>query len=152
MPSPGLLPDVSLRRVVRNGKNKPRRLVVGDRTYLYSIGHEHRVEHGDTGAQRYFDCTEIVSIRLRGATGRILIAFRAGEGRIVSDGILPGGTVGTAEVGLLNLHEPGTVRALLDEAIACGWNPDATTIEHLDGWRLFDAGAARRLVVGRRSA
>ena len=45
---------------------------------------------------------------------------------------------------ILNFNEPGAVRALLDEALAHGWNADAEEME-LDGWGVFDAVLARRL-------
>jgi hypothetical protein len=135
--------------VVRNGNRRSRRLVVGDRTFLWSVSHEHRLEADPAQAlvRRYRDCTEILSLRLDGTTGRLLIAFAEGAGRIVSDGLLPAGMVGTAAGARLNLHEPGTVRSLLDEAVARGWTAEtasATTSTRLDGWTLFDAVAARR--------
>jgi hypothetical protein len=52
--------------------------------------------------------------------------------------------LGTAEGGGLNLHEPGTVRALLAEAKTSGWQPDDPASAQADGWLLFDAVAARR--------
>ncbi|MFJ5927723.1 hypothetical protein ACIQF6_34520 [Kitasatospora sp. NPDC092948] len=118
---------------------KARRLVVDDETFLWSLGHEHRVEQG-----RYQDCREFLTIRRLGARGRLLIVFQGGGGRLVPDGCLPSGAVGAAEGGWLNLHEPGTVRALLDEATASGWNPDDPVTKQMDGWLLFDAVATRR--------
>ena len=129
--------------MVRQGK-KGRRLGVGDKTFFYSVGHEHDVERTDGQANRYHDCREVVSLRVPGTAGRLLITFRAGEGRLVSDGILPGGAVGTTAGVWLNLHEPGTIRALLDQALAQGWVPGGSTTEQFDGWRFFDAVAARR--------
>lgn len=39
----------------------------------------------------------------------------------------------------VNLHRPGVVRALLDEAIARGWQPGAAGRSEIDGWTLFEA-------------
>ncbi|MFG3114569.1 hypothetical protein ACGF4C_09240 [Streptomyces sp. NPDC048197] len=54
------------------------------------------------------------------------------------------GAVGTTNGPLLNLHEPGTVRAFLDEALTKGWRPDDPLTTEMDGWRLFDTVATRR--------
>ncbi|MFC7104235.1 hypothetical protein ACFQQB_29615 [Nonomuraea rubra] len=43
----------------------------------------------------------------------------------------------------MNLHEPGTVRALLDEAVRRGWDGDDPRTVCLDGWDLFTAAATR---------
>lgn len=118
---------------------------MGDQTFLWSLRHEHETDESGDFANRYRDCRDVVTLRLHGTPGRALVTFRAGEGRLVSDGILPAGTVGAAAGRALNLNEPGTVRALLDEAVARGWNASTTTTEHIDGWQLFDAVADRRL-------
>ena len=73
-----------------------------------------------------------------------MLSFLGGPGRRVSDGRGAGGVVGSRESGWLNLHEPGTVRALLDEALASGWQPDDPAVMEIDGWLLFDTVAARR--------
>ncbi|WP_058041859.1 hypothetical protein [Streptomyces roseifaciens] len=117
-----------------------RRLVVDGATYMWSIGHTHHV----LGGGRYEDCCETLVIRLFKARGRLRISFGTGPGKLVPDGYMPSGAVGTTGGGLLNLHEPGTVRALLDEALSQGWRPDDPPVEELDGWNLFDAVAARR--------
>ncbi|KIZ18766.1 hypothetical protein [Streptomyces natalensis] len=122
---------------------KPRRLVAGGETYFWSLGHEHEAE----GPGRYRGCREILGIRRAGARGRLRVVFRGGAGRLVPDGLLHSGAVGTAQGAWLNLHEPGTVRALLDEAVARGWRPDGPSAEQRDGWELFDAVAARRGVI-----
>jgi hypothetical protein len=123
--------------VVRNGK-KARRLIVGDQIFLWSVRHEHDVDLAGELASRYRDCREVLSLRMYGLPGRLLITFSVGDGRIVSDGMLPGGTVGTTGSGWLNLNEPGTVRALLDEALVQGWTPTTSAIQLLDGWQFFD--------------
>lgn len=97
-----------MRRVTRNGR-KARRLIVGDQTFLWSLRHEHETDESGDFANRYRDCRDVVTLRLHGTPGRALVTFRAGEGRLVSDGILPAGTVGAAAGRALNLNEPGTV-------------------------------------------
>ncbi|CAG7599202.1 hypothetical protein [Actinacidiphila bryophytorum] len=115
-------------------ERKARRLLVGDDTYLWSVGHTHRLPEGGG----YEDCTESVTLRRYGARGRLHIAFASAPGHYVPDGILESGAVGTDE-GFLNLYEPGTARALLDTALAHGWDPDDPTTTALDGWTLFPA-------------
>ena len=124
--------------MVRSGK-KARRLVVGNEAFLWSLGHEHRIEQG-----QYRDCREVLIIRRLGARGRLLIVFQEGPGRLVPDGHVHSGAVGTAEGGWLNLHEPGTVRALLAEATARGWHLDDGA--RADGWFFFETVAARRSI------
>lgn len=124
--------------MARSGK-KARRLVVGGEVFLVSLGHEHREEAG-----RYLDCTEVLTIRRHKARGRLRIAFRQGPGRLVPDGGPGPGTVVATENGRLNLAEPGTMRALLDEATARGWQPDDPHTAQIDGWTLFDPVAAHR--------
>jgi hypothetical protein len=125
--------------VVRRS-GKARRLVVGDETYLWSVRHT----HGVAGDAPYAYCTETVVLRRWGTGGCLRAVFAGGPGRLVPDGYLPSGAVGTAEGGDLNLHEPGTARALLDEALARGWDPGSPPVEVLDGWTLFDAVHSRR--------
>ncbi|WP_327242378.1 hypothetical protein [Streptomyces sp. NBC_01320] len=124
--------------MVRSSRSA-RRLVVNDETFLWSVDHDHDVEEGI-----YRNCREILTIRRYRARGRLLIVFQEGAGRLVPDGFLPSGAVGTAQGRWLNLHKPGTVRALLDEAVSGGWHPDTPSTEQLDGWDLFDAVAGRR--------
>jgi hypothetical protein len=118
--------------VIRRGK-RARRLLVGELTYLWTVGHRHQVDPGP----RYRDCTEVLTLRLHRAPGRLLVRFTQGPGRLVADGCLPSGAVGTGEC-RLNLHEPGTARRLLDLALADGWHPAANQAVELDGWELFE--------------
>jgi hypothetical protein len=131
----------------RNSR-KARRLLAGDETYLWSRGHDHRVEYIQSGAFEggpgYRGCRDLVIIRRLGARGRLVLSFPGGPGRGVCDGYGAGGVVGSAESGWLNLHEPGTVRELLDEALASGWQPGDPAVKETDGWLFFDAVAARR--------
>ncbi|WP_251021589.1 hypothetical protein [Streptomyces sp. ISL-98] len=46
----------------------------------------------------------------------------------------------------MNLHEPGTARALLDVAQARGWASRQPRDEEIDGWPLFDATAKTRAI------
>ncbi|MEV0321505.1 hypothetical protein ACIBKX_16250 [Streptomyces sp. NPDC050658] len=123
----------------RNEK-KSRRLAVDGNVYLWTVGHTHRA----LGDGRYEDCCEVLDIRLFRARGRLRVLFREGPDRLVPDGYLHAGAVGTAGGAFLNLHEPGTVRAFLDAALAQGWRPDDPPPLELDGWPLFEAAAARR--------
>ncbi|CAG6391475.1 hypothetical protein NMG29_22845 [Streptomyces cocklensis] len=121
-------------------ERKARRLLVGDDTYLWSVGHSHQLPEGGG----YLDCTESVVLRRYGARGRLVVVFASGPGRYVPDGILQSGAVGTDE-GFLNLYEPGTARALLDEALAQGWDPDDPPALTLDGWTLLPTIRSRRM-------
>jgi hypothetical protein len=121
---------------------KARRLIVGDATFRWSVGHLHDVTEGPAG--RYRDCRETLTLRRDGAPGRLLLVFGGAAGRLVPDGILESGAVGTTGGTWLNLHEPGAVRALLDEARARGWRPEDPVAAEADGWPLFDTVTARR--------
>ena len=127
--------------MARSGK-KPRRLVVGDEVFLVSLRHEHREEAGRY--PRYLDCTEVLTIRRHGARAQLRIVFQQGPGRLVPDGGPGPGTIVATEDDHLNLAEPGTMRALLDEARKRGWHPDDPRPEQLDGWSLFATVATRR--------
>lgn len=118
--------------------HKARRLVVGEATYLWSVRHNHHIGDGPRPG-----CAESLVVRRHGARGSVRITFAGGPGRAIPDGLLPSGVVGTGG-GYLNLHKPGTARALLDEALARGWNPDDPPARLLDGWDLFAAALARR--------
>ncbi|MFG3258861.1 hypothetical protein [Streptomyces sp. NPDC048172] len=118
-----------------------RRLVVGDETFLWSVRHSHRPDEQG----RNTDCRETLALGLEGSRGRLRIVFREGPGRLVPAGYPElSGSVGTMAGPSLNLHEPGTVRAVLDEARARGWDPGGSSRLEIDGWDLHDAVAARR--------
>ncbi|BCJ47484.1 hypothetical protein GCM10010168_18420 [Actinoplanes ianthinogenes] len=119
-------------------------LLVGGDRFLWSVGHLH--ERVDTPGVPpvYRDCREIVRVRRHKARGLLEVVFRAGDGRIIPDGVLESGAVMWGDGRALNLHEPGTARALLDEALANGWRPDDPSPVELDGWTLFDPVFARR--------
>ncbi|MFG3257001.1 hypothetical protein [Streptomyces sp. NPDC048172] len=119
--------------MVRSEK-KARRLVVDQEIFFWTVGHNHRA----LGNGRYEDCRELLDIRPSGTSGRLRIVFQEGPGRLVPDGYTPSGTVGTEIGKTLNLHEPGTVRALLTAATARDWRPGSAGIVEVDGWQLFD--------------
>ncbi|GAA4975004.1 hypothetical protein GCM10023334_101120 [Nonomuraea thailandensis] len=105
--------------------------MAGDETFLWVVAHNHRDEQG-----RPRECRETLRLRRSGARGRLLIVFQEGPGRLLAHS----GAVGAGGL-WLNLHEPGTVRALLDEATLRGWDSDDPLTAHLDGWDLFTAVA-----------
>jgi hypothetical protein len=109
---------------------RTRRLVVGEHTYLWSVRHRHSDGR---------DCQEVLTVHRLGTRGRLRIVFAEGPGRRVPDGLVHSGAVGDAAGSWLNLHLPGTVRALLDAALAAGWRPDDPATGQMDGWSLFDA-------------
>ncbi|MFK4100062.1 hypothetical protein ACI2L1_08260 [Streptomyces sp. NPDC019531] len=106
-----------------------RRLVVDDRTYIWSFRHKHR--DGDV-------CRDVLNLVLDGVRTRIV--FRQGAGRGISCCYAHDGFVATGPGRSLNLNEPGTVRRLVDEATERGLLPGAA---ELDGWDLFDAVLSR---------
>lgn len=81
--------------------------------------------------------------RPSGTGGPLRIVFAAGPGRFVPGGFTFGsGDVGYVHGGSLNLHEPGAVRALLDAALAHGWQPGERRPVEMDGWLLLEDAAA----------
>ncbi|WP_411135804.1 hypothetical protein [Streptomyces sp. C10] len=118
-----------------------RRLVVDGEIFLWSLRHRHHA----LGNGRYEGCCEALVIRRFKSRGCLRIAFEEGRGRLVPGGYLThSGAVGMAGGAFLNLHEPGTVRALIDEALAEGWSPGDPATTAMDGWALFDTVARRR--------
>jgi hypothetical protein len=117
----------------------PRQLVVGGETFLWSVRHAH---HGEDG--RYEHCREVLTIRRPGALGRLEVVFAGCPGHLVPDGRTPSGAVGTCDGVWLDLHEPGTVRALLDEVTSRGGRVGGDWTDEVDGWPLLETVAARR--------
>ncbi|WP_181384058.1 hypothetical protein [Streptomyces sp. NWU49] len=103
-------------------------------TYRWSVRHRHNTEG---------PCAEVL-VLTRGTTTTHLV-FRGGEGRLVPDDFLHSGAVALGEHAALNLHEPGVVRAFVDEALRRGLLEGPA---ELDGWELFPAVAARRTTDG----
>lgn len=130
----------SLDRVPRHPK-KPRLLTAGGRAYLWTLRHSHVVPDGGPSTR----CRQILTLypQPAGTGGPLRIIFTEGPGRYVPGGApLGSGDVGHVRGGSLNLHEPGAVRALLDAALARGWQPDRTRAVEVDGWPLLVAATA----------
>ncbi|THA86086.1 hypothetical protein [Streptomyces sp. A0592] len=120
--------------------NKARRLVVDGHTYTRSVRHSHS-RSGGSGR----DCSESLTVHLTGARGALRIVFREGPGRLVPSGYpMVSGEVSLTTTDSLYLHEPGAVRALMEEARERGWRPDGPSGMEIDGWTLFEAALRRR--------
>ncbi|MEU4729659.1 hypothetical protein [Streptomyces sp. NPDC023588] len=122
---------------------KPRRLVADGRVYMWTMRHSHRRD--DDG--RSVDCRQILTLfpQPAGSGGPLRIVFADGPGRYVPGGAPFGsGDVGFTRGSDLNLHEPGAVRALLDVALARGWQPGQRRVVEVDGWSLLEAAATAR--------
>ncbi|MFJ3202580.1 hypothetical protein [Streptomyces sp. NPDC086989] len=118
---------------------KARRLVADGLTYLWTVRHGHRVLE-DGGCRK-----TLLLRRLPSGTGGMLrFVFDEGPGRYVSGFTTGSGEVGAVGVGALNLHEPGTVRVLLDTALARGWDPQERREAKVDGWAFLEAAVAGR--------
>lgn len=86
---------------------------------------------------------EILRLRREGGRGRLDILFPEITG--VADGsIAHSGGVQRAGTGVLNLHEPGVVRLYLEAALTASWDPADHTVQHLNGWAMFDQVLSRR--------
>lgn len=118
---------------------KARRLSVDGETFMWRVRHRHTVS-----TDQYRGCIEILELRRFRAPGRLTLTFAPGPGRDV--GGYPGasGVIFLDGAGWLNLHEPGTTRAFLDEALASGWDPGSPAQQERDGWLVFEKVAARR--------
>ncbi|MFF1555945.1 hypothetical protein [Streptomyces sp. NPDC058279] len=118
---------------------KSRRLVADGRTYLWTVRHGHCVLE-DGGCRK----TLTLVSRPSGSGGLLRFVFDEGPGRYVSGFTTGSGEVGAVGVGALNLHEPGTVRFLLDTALARGWEPGERQEAKVDGWTFLEAAVAAR--------
>ncbi|MGW6565256.1 hypothetical protein [Streptomyces sp. NPDC054975] len=122
----------------------PRRLVVDGTVWLWSVGHQHTPGRTPLGPD-YPDCRELLTLRRADDRhAQLRLVFPTGQGRLASNGTGAAGTVGTPSGPDLNLHEPGAVRRLLDEAAARGLLPVPHGITEVDGWPLFDAVVAQQ--------
>lgn len=120
------VPTVASRRRVR-------RLVVGGAVYGWCFAHRHDRVRGYPG------CSSTVTLWRRGGSGHLRLVFRPEHDRVIADGYFDeGAAVRLPDRACLNLYEPGSVRALLEEAVVGGLWPAAGTVE-VDGWPLFDA-------------
>ncbi|MEV5282838.1 hypothetical protein [Streptomyces sp. NPDC051993] len=121
---------------------KPRRLVADGQVYMWTMRHSHRRDHDG----RSVNCRQTLTLfpQPAGTGGPLRIVFTDGPGRYVPGGAPFGsGDVGFTQGAELNLHEPGAVRALLDVALARGWQPGERRAVEVDGWLLLKAAAAR---------
>lgn len=128
---------------------RSRVLVADGHTYLWRLRHHHDVVDGG----RFVNCRQVLTLRPQpaGTGGALRIVFAEGPDRYVPGGFpLGSGDVGYVHGSSLNLHEPGAVRALLDVALARGWQVGERRAVEVDGWSLLDAAAARR-AWGRRA-
>ena len=110
---------------------------------MWTMRHSHRRDHDG----RSVDCRQILTLSPQpaGTGGPLCIIFADGPGRYVPGGAPFGsGDVGFTRGADLNLHEPGAVRALLDGALARGWQPGARRVMEVDGWSLLETAAAAR--------
>jgi hypothetical protein len=124
-------------------RKKSRRLVTDERVYLWRLRHSHRVLDGGG----FVDCRETLTLNPQpaGSGGPLHIVFAQGPGRYVPGGApLGSGDVGYVRGCSLNLHEPGAVRALLQAALAHGWQPGERRPVEVDGWSLLEAATATR--------
>ncbi|MFE6887926.1 hypothetical protein [Streptomyces sp. NPDC057694] len=123
--------------------NKPRQLVADGRLYMWTLRHSHRKD----ARGRSVDCRQTLTLSPQpaGSGGPLRIVFTEGPARYVPGGAPFGsGDVGAVGGADLNLHEPGAVRALLDVALARGWQPEQRGPVELNGWDLLEAAAAAR--------
>ncbi|MBN0046265.1 hypothetical protein JS756_19580 [Streptomyces actuosus] len=114
-------------------RRRVRRMEAGGTVYGWCFGHRHDRVRGYPG------CRSTVTLwRPRGAACLRLV-FHPSPGRVVAGSFFDEATVvRLPDREHLNLHEPGSVRALLDESLVRGLFPAAGTVE-VDGWPLFDA-------------
>ncbi|MFJ9818247.1 hypothetical protein ACIRU3_23865 [Streptomyces sp. NPDC101151] len=107
-----------------------RRLVVEGTVHRWTVRHRHTV-----GAP----CREVLALYRDGAA--TLIVFRNGAGRVAGGGMgySHSGLVADGRGHSVNLHEPGVVRAFVDEVRSRGW-----AAGELDGWELLPSVAVSR--------
>jgi hypothetical protein len=113
--------------------NRLRRLVVDDTTWHWTVRQRSRVA--------YDHCHLKLSLYPEGRRGRrLVLLFSPADDRSVSNCYFDSGAlVRKPDHTYLNLHEPGTVRRLLDAAAPnLDLHPTARTVE-VDGWPYFDA-------------
>ncbi|MFJ1864012.1 hypothetical protein ACIOD1_05225 [Streptomyces sp. NPDC088097] len=110
-----------------------RRLVVEGRTFHWSVRHVHHVRNPDGS----LTCHDTLNLRLPPHGGRLRVVFPWGRGRILPGvGWVPGaaGAVPPGERVAVNLHEPGTARAVVDRLLEDGWDPEDRHGRDVDGW------------------
>ncbi|MFI0960564.1 hypothetical protein ACH4S8_03935 [Streptomyces sp. NPDC021080] len=124
------------------GRRRYRQLVVGSEQFRWWVSHRH-VPAPDPDGVPGHSCQEVLVLSREDSPGVIRIVFASGPGRVVGGGGWGAHEGGVSRVGggYLNLHRPATVRELVEEVLADGqrFRPAA----QVDGWRFFDAVAAR---------
>ncbi|MEV5878474.1 hypothetical protein AB0L75_30470 [Streptomyces sp. NPDC052101] len=111
-------------------RRRVRRIAVGGTVYGWCFGHRHDRVRGYPG------CSSTVTLWRPGSRACLRLVFQPASDRVI--GYLDEGAVmRLPDREHLNLHEPGSVRALLDEALVCGLFPATGQVE-VDGWPLFD--------------
>lgn len=125
--------------------NRLRRLVVGDTTWHWTVRQlpHSRRRGSERDPQRVArdHCRLKLSLYPEGPRRRrLVLLFGPSEDRTVSNCYFDSGAlVRRSDHTYLNLHEPGTVRRLLDAAAPnLDLDPSAQTVE-VDGWPYFDA-------------
>ncbi|MFC8517672.1 hypothetical protein [Streptomyces sp. NPDC057257] len=114
-------------------RRRVRRMVVGEAVYGWCFGHRHDRVRGYPG------CSSTLTLWTPDNRARLRLVFRPTPDRAIADGYFDeGAAVRLWDREYLNLHEPGSARALLDEALARGLFP-STGLAEVDGWPLFDA-------------
>ncbi|MEU8226965.1 hypothetical protein [Kribbella sp. NPDC048915] len=122
---------------MKNDDRRLRRLVVGDVTWLWTVRQR---GHGA-------ECRLTLSLVPEGTRRRLVLVFRPGQGRLVSNTYFDAGAlVRLPDRSYLNLFEPGTVRRLLDAALP-SFRTDKPVTE-LDGWPYFDAVVSEETAPG----
>ncbi|MEU6514104.1 hypothetical protein [Streptomyces sp. NPDC046978] len=108
-------------------------MAVGGIVYGWCFGHRHDRVRGYPG------CSSMVTLWRSGSRTCLRLVFQPASDRAIADGYFDeGAVVRLSDREYLNLHEPGSVRALLDEVLIRGLFPAAGSAE-VDGWPLFDA-------------
>ncbi|GHF78827.1 hypothetical protein GCM10018783_56370 [Streptomyces griseosporeus] len=108
-------------------------MLVGGTEYAWCFGHRHDRLRG------YAGCSTTLTLWRAGDRSCLRLVFRPSPDRAIADGYFDeGAVVRLTDRAYLNLHEPGSVRSLLDEAVARGLLPTSGLVE-TDGWPLFDA-------------
>jgi hypothetical protein len=126
-------PPAGLYSAAVGSRRRRRRMVADGALYGWCFGHWHDRARG------YLGCKSTVTLWRPESRARLRLVFRPGPGRAIADGYFDeGAVVRLPDRAHMNLHEPGSVRALLDEALARGLFP-VTGAAEADGWPLFDA-------------
>ncbi|WP_037605526.1 hypothetical protein [Streptacidiphilus rugosus] len=114
-------------------KRRVRSLVVDGTEYRWCFGHRWDPVRGYPGSR------STVTLWRPEGVARLRLVFRPTTDRHIADGFFDeGAAVRLPDRAYVNLHEPGNVRALFEEAMARGLFPQSGQAE-ADGWPLFDA-------------